>query len=221
MLFVWAQRMLIDRDWDKAKLLPQLLLPKQFKCGVDSMWLKRLMMGPTHNKEQSHQMPIVAEPTSHEMVYEEIKARLSKQQSQIDALNSKANSLIGFGGAILAILLGTQTSWLAGNDMSKALTVLGGSMLIFSVVFAYRGYQLQSYRADPNPRALAEKYRDKPIGETREALMSNLVDRFESNECAIKLKVVQIRWAFRLQLSAVALLGIATLFSILRDARIL
>jgi hypothetical protein len=185
------------------------------------MWLKRLIGHSTGREQQTSQPQTVTEPTSHEVVYGEIKSRLDAQRSNIGDLNTKANALIGFGGAILAILLGTQASWLALSEIPKTLAVLGGTLLIFSVVFAYRGYNLQSYRADPEPRSLAERYRYKPISETREMLMANLVDGFEFNEKVIKTRVRQIRYSFRLQLLAIILLGLATLLGILRDAKVL
>jgi hypothetical protein len=179
------------------------------------------MNRPIKIEQQPSQPQAVVEPSGHELVYEEIKSRLDAQHSNVEDLNTKANALIGFGGAILAILLGTQASWLAMSELPKTLAVIGGTTLIFSVVFAYRGYNLQSYRADPKPRSLAERYRYKPISETREMLMANLVDSFQFNEKVIKTRVHQIRYSFRLQLLAIILLGLATLLGILRDAKVL
>src|SRR5882757_4885539 len=144
---------------------------------------------------------------SDELIFQEIKRRLTEQSTSIKSIDTKAALILSFVGAILAGLV--NSSWFNGLSSSYHLLILlplGLTCLTSLGTLLVRGY-----RADPDPKGLINGYQDKTQDQTRGQLIKNYEDVYTKNEPTIKDKALLSKVAFIL----LALATIAIIISIL------
>ena len=117
-----------------------------------------------------------------ELIYNEVKDRLNTQFQSLDGLNTKASVVIGFVGVIIGISL---------QLYSQSNTYLFCSCMILfmiSIFFSFSAYKIKSYRIDPKPRALTEKYLMEDDKKVKKQLIDNFIESFEDNKNKIEKK---------------------------------
>ena len=124
-----------------------------------------------------------------ELVYNEVKDALNTQLQSLDGLNTKASVIIGFVGVIIGISLNLYSysnSYLFGSSMTLFLT---------SIFFTLYAYKVESWRSDPGPRTLTEKYMREGDKKVKKQLIDNFIQSFEDNKIKIEKKVSYINYS--------------------------
>jgi hypothetical protein len=106
-----------------------------------------------------------------ELIHNEVKDRLNTQFQSLDGLNTKASVIIGFVGVIIGI------------------------SLQLSIFFSFSAYKIKSYRRDPEPRALTEKYLMEDDKTVKKQLIDNFIASFEENKTNIEEKGKYINYS--------------------------
>ena len=124
-----------------------------------------------------------------ELVYNEVKDVLNTQFRSLDGLNTKTSVVVGFVGVTIVISLNL---YLHSNSY-----IFGACMTLFliSIFFALSAYKVESYRRDPEPRKLVEKYLGKDVDHVKRQLILNFIQSFENNEIKIKRKAKYINYS--------------------------
>ena len=128
-------------------------------------------------------------PETLELVYNEVKDALNTQIQSLDGLNTKASVIVGFVGVIIGIALNLYSysnSYLFGSCMALFLT---------SIFFTLCAYKVESYRRDPEPRTLTEKYLRECNKKVKKQLIDNFIQSFEYNKINIGKKVKYINYS--------------------------
>ena len=124
-----------------------------------------------------------------ELIYNEVKDRLNTQFQSLDGLNTKASVIIGFVGVIIGIslqLYSQSNSYLFGSCMT---------LFMISIFFSFSAYKIKSYRRDPEPRDLTEKYLREDDKEVKKQLIDNFIESFEENKNKIEEKGKYINYS--------------------------
>ena len=124
-----------------------------------------------------------------DLVYNEVKDALNMQFQSMDGLNTKASVIIGFVGVIIGIslqLYSQSNSYLFGSCMT---------LFLISIFFSFSAYKIKSYRRDPEPRELTEKYLREDDKEVKKQLIDNFIASFEENKNKIEEKVKYINYS--------------------------
>ena len=128
-------------------------------------------------------------PETLELIYNEVKDRLNTQFQSSDGINTKASVIIGFVGVMIGIslqLYSQSNSYLFGSSMT---------LLMISIFLSFSAYKSKSYRRDPEPRDLTEKYLREDDKEVKKQLIDNFIVSFEDNKTKIEEKVKYINYS--------------------------
>lgn len=146
--------------------------------------------------------------TSTELIYSVIKESLSAQQVQKATLESKANTLTGFAGGMIALLLGFKDNIVSLPLFTKYLVITSIVLFLLSILLATIVGWVRKYRSDPNPQALAENYLDKTENKVKLQLISNYLGTWKNNLRQLEQNAVLLRLALIAQTLAFVLLGV-------------
>ena len=124
------------------------------------------------------------DPETLPLIYQEIKDRLGAQFDQVNAIDSKAGTMIGLAGGLAAIAGFVVDSW--------PVPVV----LLVPMILAMLAVRIRAYRRDPDPKALWEHYRKEEQGVVMEQLISNWLQCYEKNRDGIKEKLRWLRGAY-------------------------
>jgi hypothetical protein len=108
-----------------------------------------------------------------------------QQLHSIEALDSKAATLIGFGGVLLGLVFSAS---LATAHWNRVLTV-GVSLLAAGIAGLLLLLFARRYRYNPNIVALARNYLDAPEEQTLRAAIESIENALISNADVLKWKV--------------------------------
>jgi hypothetical protein len=128
-------------------------------------------------------------PETLELIYNEVKNRLNTQFQSLDGLNTKASVIIGFVGVITGIslqLYSQSNSYLFGLCMT---------LFMISFFFSFSAYKGRSYRRDPEPGPLRDKYLTTDDKTVKKQLIANFIESFEENKTKIEKKVKYINYS--------------------------
>src|SRR5574338_558611 len=90
------------------------------------------------------------------IIYLVTKDSLSAQQNQKNALETKSNTLIGFAGGMIALLIGAKDVIQSMPSVAKLLVLISVRLFLVSILLATTIGWVRKYRTNPNPSALAE-----------------------------------------------------------------
>jgi hypothetical protein len=136
-------------------------------------------------------------------IFAEIKERVSSQQNAISLLENKADKMIGFVSLFTGLAIAGMQFFLK-NDLPQLLSkktliiscviYVGGAIcFLISICLAFVAYKVESYRSDPNPWRLAEKYLFYPHDKLLKQLIDNLADSYKANERIMRRKAKFVR----------------------------
>jgi len=138
-----------------------------------------------------------AKPLSLDVIYDEIKDRLSVQIKQVDSLDGKTGNLlfissivIGIGAAAQAAIIGTTV-----NSWVLLLFSIPIFFYLITVLTALRSWIVRPYFRDPEPRPLRDVYLFAQPEFTKRRLISQFISAYEWNSTVMKKKVRELRWA--------------------------
>jgi len=155
---------------------------------------------------------------STDLIYEELRLALATQQRQAESLETKASVLIGFAGAVLALLMSARQT-LAGLDWSSKVPLLAGVILfVLSLFFLYRAYRVRKMYIVPDPLELPN-YLSTPLEELRCMIIKERQEGWRKNAPVIKRSARYLKAAFVIQSMGVLSVAIALLFVILFKAQ--
>ncbi|MFQ5879640.1 MAG: hypothetical protein ACE5IZ_05665 [Dehalococcoidia bacterium] len=146
-----------------------------------------------------------------DLVFNEVKERISVQLGQIEALDHKAGTLLGLSSVVITIAAGLR--FVEGEGASKVafltLFSLGALFYAITIFFAFRGYWVVEYRRDPEPRPLRDFYLSQEEELTKRRLLSNMIASYEFNVPLLRNKAYNIRMAARFLFVETVLLALA------------
>lgn len=145
---------------------------------------------------------------SSELIYSIVKESLSVQQVQKATLESKANTLTGFAGGMIALLLGFKDNIISLSLITKYLVITSIVLFLLSILLATIVGWVRKYRSDPNPQALAENYLDTTESKVKLQLISNYLGTWRNNSKQLEQNAVLLRLALISQTLAFVLLGV-------------
>ena len=148
------------------------------------------------------------------IIYAVTKESLSAQQTQKSALDTKSNTLIGFAGGMIALLIGAKDVIQSLHSIARLLVLISTSLFLMSILLATIIGWVRKYRTDPNPSALAEHYLDESEEEVQLQLIANLSGAWESNVRQMERNATILRVALFAQTLAFILLGIVLIWSL-------
>lgn len=149
-----------------------------------------------------------------DIVYDELKKRITVQDAQIGALDGKANFGLASASLLTAGIAGLQNTFLTAQKagpvsnisifgfmvspttLINVLTVASFVAYVVVVLTAYMAYRILDFRVVPIPDKFVEKYLDKPPLYTKKRLIRTLVVAFHENERLVNQKV---RWTVMVQ----------------------
>jgi len=144
------------------------------------------------------------EPSLH-FIFDEVKDRLKAQFQQIDALDTKASIILGFGGLIfINVFISRHLS-----PSSFLLYYTATSLIFVSVIFALLGFIPRPYRRDPEPKPLKEKYLSNQPDETRRQVLLNFIESYDKNKQLIRTKVKLTKTSLSLLLAGLFFVGLS------------
>lgn len=118
-------------------------------------------------------------PSLH-VVEPEIEALRGFQSQSNEVLDTKAGIVLGFSGAILAVLVTTQI------PEQSLVPLLGYGLLALAVVFGGAAMYAKPFRYDPSPNILLNEYMDRepdaPGSGVREQILADKVKAYSENE---------------------------------------
>ncbi len=121
---------------------------------------------------------------SHYLIYNVIKERVRDQFESIDSLDTKAGAVLALIGVFVVDLLGVK--WFIELDPRYLTPVILG--LFFTTTFALLAVLAKSYRKDPDPKALIDKYKNKDRKDVLGQLIRNMEVSYTDNEKRVKIK---------------------------------
>ena len=157
---------------------------------------------------------VIAEKNSVSLIYSTSKESLSAQQTQKSVLESKSNTLIGFAGGMIALLLNATNDIQTMQPITKSLIFISIGLFVFSILLATFVGWVRKYRSYPNIDTLSEYYLDKPEQDVQLQLISNFVEVWKENSIQLERKATILRIALTAQTLAFILLGTVLMLSL-------
>jgi hypothetical protein len=148
------------------------------------------------------------------LVLEEVRSALQLQRERKQNIETKSGILLGFLGAILAIMMGGYSVLVVLPVVSRALLIVSIAFLFAAIVCLLFVTRPRVMRIDPAPRAFAEKYRTLPYEDTVDQLLATFVASFEENDRAVEAVATTLRWAHTLAGVGLACLTASLLLSL-------
>ncbi|MCK4732357.1 MAG: hypothetical protein KAT65_07860 [Methanophagales archaeon] len=124
-----------------------------------------------------------------ELIYNEVKDTLNAQLQSLERLNSKASVIIGLVGVITGLSLNL-------HPLSSPY-LFGACMTLFlaSIFLSFSAYKVKSYRRDPEPRKITEKYLREDSKKVKKQLIDNFIESYENNGPIIDKKARYINYS--------------------------
>jgi len=154
-------------------------------------------------------------PPSLDLIYDLITGRIVEQNTQIAALDGKANFGLGSATLLITAATGLRAGLVTARQAGRTgdITVLSlainptrlvdwltlGAFVAYLLVItcAYNAYALRRYTIVPEPEPLQRKYMGEPAHKTKETVVAGLTKAFGENEALVGRKVAWTRWALR------------------------
>lgn len=149
------------------------------------------------------------------LIYTLVKESLVAQQVQKGTLETKASTLTGFAGGMIALLLGSKDIVEKLPLIAQYLVVASIGLFLFSILLATIVGWVRKYRSDPNPVILAEKYLNKAEQEVQLQVVSNLISAWKLNHKQLEHNAIILRIALTFQTLAFILLGAVLIWVLL------
>jgi hypothetical protein len=149
------------------------------------------------------------------IIYLVAKESLIAQQTQKGALETKSNTLVGFAGGMIALLIAAKDAIQSMPSIARMIVLISISLFLMSILLATLIGWVRKYRTDPNPSALAEHYLNESEEEVQLQLIANLSGAWESNSRQIERNAMILRLALFAQTTAFILLGIVVVWLLL------
>lgn len=150
-----------------------------------------------------------------DFIHETTKDAITLQQTQRTSIENKANALMGFAGAVFALLMGTINILQTITIFIQMIIIFCVILFIGSVVLSLLINWTRKYRVDPEPEQLASNYLDKTESQVKLQVMSNMLDAWKSNARILERIGRLLTWAFGMQALAFILLATAILLGLI------
>lgn len=128
-----------------------------------------------------------------DVVGPEIDAIRAFQSGSIEALDTKAGVILGFSGAILAVLVTAQ------NTDFTLWAMPGFLLLAVSVILCVWALRPRDFYFNPKPSVLFKDYMFldpyAPIVGAKEKILADKVEAYSQNEVTLKQKACVVEWA--------------------------
>ena len=160
-------------------------------------------------------MRTITKDNSVSIIYSIAKESLVTQQTQKSVLETKSNTLIGFAGGMIALLIGVKDNVQSLQAIARWLVIISIGLFLTSIILATIVGWVRKYRTDPNPSALAEHYLDESEQEIQLQLIANLSSAWECNSTLLERNATILRTALFAQLLGFMLLGIVLVWFLL------
>jgi hypothetical protein len=148
-------------------------------------------------------------------IYSITKESLAAQQTQKSVLESKSNTLIGFAGGMVALLIGAKDNIQSMQPPASLFVLISVGLFLASILLGTFVGWVRKYRSDPDPSALAKHYLEKSEQDVQLQLISNLINVWRINSTQLERNAIILRIALFAQVLAFIILGIVLIWSLL------
>lgn len=153
-------------------------------------------MGNDHERVSKSDHP------SLDIVYDEVKQRLNQQFEQIESLNQRGTVLLGLVATITSVISGITAlsigDFSARPCLPAVLLIAAAALYIAVLLVTYRAYKIRTYRRDPEPKPLRDKYKNEDSNTTKETLINNFIQSYDDNSRTINEKIQALKTAYKL-----------------------
>ncbi|MBK8028795.1 MAG: hypothetical protein IPK17_04645 [Chloroflexi bacterium] len=149
--------------------------------------------------------------TSIDLIYDELSRGIEYQRDALEALQNKAGTLLGFSGAILALLFSSIKDQNIPVSAQQSM-IFGVGLAICAILLGAMVFWSRRLRIDPAPHILLHKYYDKPHEETITQIAVNRAEAFEQNFYQIERIALILRVAMLLQTLSIICIALAIVF---------
>jgi len=149
-----------------------------------------------------------------DIVYAEVKERLSVQLRQVDASDAKTGTILFIASIVIGVGAAAQAAFIneRGNDWMLLLFIIPLFSYLLTVFFALRSWVIRPYFRDPEPKPLRDYYLSRHPEFTKRRLITQFIRSYEWNARVMKKKVRELRIAnWFLLLEVVSLVAVLTL----------
>jgi len=115
-----------------------------------------------------------------DVLYKEVKEALNAQFESITTLNTKLADIMKMSLFIIGVLLIL--------DKESIVTTITLLLLWCAFLIPLFGYLKESYRRDPDPLLLKEKYIMRDAKPVKAQIMDNVIDSYMTNKIKIEFK---------------------------------
>lgn len=134
-----------------------------------------------------------------DIALKEAKEAVEEQIQEVDAIDDKVGTILGFTGIIFSVLVGssfrTIFSWYNTPTWSLLLLLWAIFLIISSVGLDVWAYRLKDYSAGPDPENILNEYTRRDTNWVKAKLIAIYVKAYEDNEGLVKEKTKGLRWA--------------------------
>jgi hypothetical protein len=148
-------------------------------------------------------------------IYSITKESLAAQQTQKSVLESKSNTLIGFAGGMVALLIGAKDNIQSMQPPASLFVLISVGLFLASILLGTFVGWVRKYRSDPDPSALAKHYLEKSEQDVQLQLISNLINVWRINSTQLERNAIILRITLFAQALAFIILGIVLIWSLL------
>ena len=132
-----------------------------------------------------------------DIALQEAKEAVDEQINEIDVIDDKVGTILGFTGIIFSVIVGTNirtmfSLWTAPN-WSFYLLLGAIFFVILSISFNVWAYRVKDYSAGPEPIKVEEEYAKKDTGWVKAKLLAIYVEVYMSNGGTVKTKTKFLR----------------------------
>lgn len=144
------------------------------------------------------------------------KEKINIQMQQRTSLESKANTLSGFAGVILALLLSAIETITELDQNIQIIILIGVILFALSMLMNFVITWIRKYRFFPNISKLYKNFAMKSTMETKKALICQFIDDWEENCRRIRSISILLGISHIMQTAGFLLLALAFLWAVLR-----
>jgi hypothetical protein len=143
-----------------------------------------------------------------DLIYDEIRWSMEFQRASLASIEGKATTLMGFAGAILALLFGS----LRDPSLAAAVRIgilVGVALEVLAILLASLVFWSKRLRTDPSPKTLLTRFHHRDRRETQLQVAVNRVDAFEGNQVLVERAATMLRVGMIVQLAAIVAIAVS------------
>lgn len=155
-----------------------------------------------------------------DVALQEAKEAVDEQIEEIDAIDDKVGTILGFTGIIFSVIVGSNfrsiySFWSMTPNWSLYLLLGAIFLVLLSISLNVWAYRVKDYSAGPNPEKLIDNYAKKNKKWVKAKLVAIYIKAYEGNEETVEGKTDRLRWSTYALFSGLFLIAIRFSYKII------